>query len=301
MLFPGFWGRLDRAGAGPVGFFRLLGRRLPQLVRLNLVFFVPALGAFIGMLLLFLHSGHWVMRLPDGAGGLRFDIWPVFAPYPPGGGNGPVDGVWVDIWSGLVVPLPLVALAPFAAGLARVAGLFVRGEHAFVWWDFWQGVKGDGKSFLLNGVVCYLVYGLLFLCVPCYVSLSWSWPLFHVPLWLCVMGGLLFLFAQFYLPVILVTFDMGFRQAYKNALIFAFAAWKRNFLLAGAGGLALLLLGFLVATANVVLLLPLCGFFYFSFFSLFITFAVYPVIERYRIKPCKQGQALEKSGAAHKK
>lgn len=281
----------DGEKTGPKAFFRLCGRKLPQLVRLNLCFFLPALAAFICMLALFLYDSHIILRLPDDTGTVQFATWPPFAPYPPGGGSGEIDGVWLDIWSGVVMFLPLIALSPFTAGLTLVTRLFIQGEHAFVWSDFWRGVKENWKYFLLNGLVCYLVYGVLFISISCYISLSRSHPIFYIPLWFCLMAALLFLFAQFYLPLMFVTFDITFGQAYKNAFAFAFAGWKRNLLLTAVSVAALLLLSTLIATVNLVLLLPLCGLILFSFFSLLINFTVYPLLDRALIKPYEKPPA----------
>ena len=48
---------------------------------------------------------------------------------------------------------------------------------------------------------------------------------------LCVFMALITLFMQFYIPLMIVTFDLKLIQIYKNALIFAFAGALKNLLL----------------------------------------------------------------------
>lgn len=102
-------------------------------------------------------------------------------------------------------------------------------EHAFVWSDFWENVKGNWKYFLLNGFIVYVVYVVLsFSAIYYYNGTTRSW-FFYIPFWLCLVLALFFLFAQYYLPVMFVTFDLKFRQAYRNAFILAMAGVGRNF------------------------------------------------------------------------
>ena len=43
----------------------------------------------------------------------------------------------------------------------------------------------------------------------------------YVPLIICFLLSFLFICAQFYIPTMIITFDLGLRQIYKNAFIFA--------------------------------------------------------------------------------
>lgn len=272
----------------PSRFFQILKRSLSKLVRLNLIFCMPALVALLGVLCLYFSTTHLVMRLPDGAGGLRFDTWSPFYPYPPGGGRGEVRGAWLDISALFAVGLPMAALAPFTAGLTLVTRNFVREEYTLIWQDFRQGVKENWKPFLLNGLLCGLFYIVLTVSVCYYGHLGQSRLFFHIPLWICLMLALALLFAQFYLPVMFITFDMTFRQAYKNALIFAVAGFGRNVLLAVVLAVLFLAAFLSLLTVNLAIFLPLYLFILFSFSSFLVNFTVWPVIDRYLIKPQKQ-------------
>jgi len=208
----------------------------------------------------------------------------------------------IDGWITFVGPFPLVLLSPFVAGLTIVTRNFAREEHAFVWSDFWDAVKANWKYFLLNGLICYAVFTLLGFAVLYYYSMAASEWMYYIPLWMCVVVAVVFLFAQYYLPIMFITFDLKFTHAYKNALIFTVAGFGRNILV------TLILIALLFVIMNVPLLnitllvyALLFLFIIFSFISYLISFAVYPVIERYMIQPAKRmenGQTDEPTGSA---
>ena len=53
----------------------------------------------------------------------------------------------------------------------------------------------------------------------------------YVPLIICFLLSFLFICAQFYIPTMIITFDLGLRQIYKNAFIFAILGLWRNLML----------------------------------------------------------------------
>lgn len=97
-----------------------------------------------------------------------------------------------------------------------------------------------------------------------------------------------------------ITFDLTFRQAYKNAFIFSIAGFLRNLLLTviigGLGFLVLLVIPLTALTVFIYLLLLI--FLLFSFFSFLVNFTVYPLIDRYLIKPYQERLEREKNGVA---
>lgn len=287
MAFLGLFGNYDKPGPGvskdeppkaaPVRFFEIFGRKFTKLVQANLIFLLPTLAAFVLMFLIYLCPTHFMLQLPTTSGALQVDVWVLYA-----------------------VPLPLVLLSPFTAGLTYIARNFAREEHAFVWSDFWDAVKGNWKYFLLNGVIVYAVYVVLSFSLLYYSNqLSQDW-IFYIPFWICILLALVFCWAQFYLPVMFITFDLTFRQAYKNAFIFSIAGFLRNLLLTviigGLGFLVLLVIPLTALTVFIYLLLLI--FLLFSFFSFLVNFTVYPLIDRYLIKPYQERLEREKNGVA---
>ncbi len=254
--------------AAPIRFFEVFARKFSKLVQLNLIFIMPAILVFIMMIAIYMAPTHYMVSIAN-----VFDV---------------------DAWASFVVPLPLILLSPFMAGLAFVTRNFAREEHAFVWSDFWDAVKGNWKYFLLNGVICYLVFTLLTFAVLYYYGMTASGWFYYIPLWLCVVVAVVFLFAQYYLPIMFVTFDLKFTHAYKNALIFTVAGFGRNILVTvilGAMLFAFLNIPLLNITVLVYVLLLLLII--FSFIAYLISFAVYPVIDRYMIQAAKRMESGE--------
>lgn len=285
MAFLGLFGNFDKPGPGvskdeppkspPVRFFEILLRKLGKLIQLNLIFLIPTAVAAVLMVLIYLFPTHYILQLPVGEGAIQLDAWALY-----------------------VVPVPLILLAPFTAGLTFVTRNFAREEHAFVWSDFWESVRNNWKYFLLNGAITYLVYVVLSFSMMYYWnSTSQGW-MYYVPFWVCILLAVLFTFAQYYLPVMFVTFDLKFGQAYRNAFIFALAGLGRNLLITVIlGGLGYLAIAVVPITPLVVMiLLALVVFLLFSLISYFINFTVYSIVDRFLIKPYQQKLEEQRTG-----
>ena len=179
---------------------------------------------------------------------------------------------------------------------------FARDEHAFVWSDFWENVKGNWKYFLMNGALVYLVYVVLSFSILYYYNATSRGWFYYIPFWVGLVLGVFFLFAQYYLPVMFVTFDLKFGQAYRNAFIFSLAGLGRNILITAVLGALLYLVVYVIPLNGLVImiLLLLTLFLLFSLISYFINFTVYPVVERYLIKPYEKKMEEEKNGGKTK-
>lgn len=284
-----FFGNYDRPGPGvskdeppkaaPIRFFEILIRKFSKLVQLNLIFILPTIVAVALMVLLYLSPTHFVLQLPAGDLSVQLDVWALF-----------------------VTPLPLILLAPFTAGLTIVTRNYAREEHAFVWSDFWETVKGNWKYFLLNGVIIYIVYVIVTFSLIYYYHRAAQSAIFYVPFWLCVILAAMFLFAQYYIPVMFVTFDLKFGHVYRNAFIFVFAGFFRNILITAI--LVALIVGITMIPLMPVTLLALLlivALLAFSFVSYLINFTVYPVIDQYLIQPYNKKLEEEKYGKPEEK
>ncbi len=287
MAFLGLFGNFDKPGPGvskdepkkaaPIRFFQIFFRKFSKLVQANLIFVIPTVAVAILMVLLYLSPTHFFFQIPV------------------------AESSWeVDLWSMYVTPLPLILLWPFAAGLTYISRNFAREEHAFVWSDFWDAVKGNWKYFLLDGVVIYLSYFVLSFALIYYYARAMTNSIFFVPFWFCIVLTVVSLFVQYYLPVILITFDLKFGQAFRNALIFTVAGFARNILLTVIlGVIVLLIIGVIpIMPLTVTLLLMLFVFIFFSFVSFLVNFTVYSIVDRYMIQPYEKQQYEEKYGGS---
>ena len=126
--------------------------------------------------------------------------------------------------------LPLILLFPFIGGLIYVTRNYAREEHAFVFWDFKDTVKNNWKPLLIDGVIAYAVTAMLSVSIPYYMNVAPKGILTSIATCVCIMIGVLFLFSQYYVPLLIVTFDLKLSQILKNSMIFAILGLWRNLL-----------------------------------------------------------------------
>lgn len=187
----------------------------------------------------------------------------------------------------LLIFSPLILISPFIAGLTIVTRNYVREEHAFILSDFVDAFKHNWTAFLINGIVCYAAYIILS------ISISYYWAnvsvnsLFFIPLSICIGIAILFVFAQYYIPVMIVTFNLNFIQIYKNAFIFSILGLWRNLLLTLILAAISFVLWILILLMPLTLILSLLFalILLFSFYMFLINFTVYPLIDKMMIQP----------------
>jgi uncharacterized membrane protein YesL len=185
--------------------------------------------------------------------------------------------------------LPYVFLSPFLGGLTFVTRNYAREEHSFIWYDFTNAVKNNWKAFLVNGVICYALIFIFSFSIQYYASKISQSPVYFVAMALCLAVALLLGFAQYYIPVMIVTFDLKITQIYRNALIFSIVGLWRNVLLTVL--LAVFLLGLYLMQAmmlSFMIELLLFLLLIFSFGMLLVNFIVYPLVNKMMVQPYLQ-------------
>ncbi len=231
-----------------IKFWELYFRKFFNLVKLNLMFAVPVIICFFLV---------FFARIP-----LQQSILSIFTSY-----------IWVLVF-------------PFLAGLTYVCRNYAREEHAFLFSDFVDAIKENWKAFLLNGVISITLYLLLSVAITYYQAQAASNPIFYIPLVFSAVVSCLFIWAEFYIPVMIITFDLKLRQIYKNALIFSILGIWRNLILTVIGVAFWLVTEFLGYNWPLIYLIGfifVALFFLFSFTGFLVNFTVYPVIKRYMI------------------
>lgn len=284
MAFFGLFGNYDKPGPGvskdepqkaaPIRFFEILWRKLSKLVQLNLIFMIPFVVAVALMVgILFLPLPHFAFNTM------------LFGP--------------LDLYAIYAVPVALILLSPFSAGMAYVTRNFAREEHAFVWSDFWEAVQKNWKPSLLNGIAVYVAYVFLSFSILFYSNQINTNGLYILPFAVCVILFVLVLFSQYYVPVMIVTMDLKLRHIYRNALIFAILGLPRNILITAV--IAAMVVGTLYCPGGFLAIpLLLMIIIVFSFVSYLCSFAAYPMLDKYLIQPYykKEAEAAEKKAAA---
>lgn len=271
---PGPGVRKDEPKKPPyIRYFQLMGRKYSKLIQLNLLFLVPVLVSLVLMVLLFFAAPvHYVLEVKVQGYSLVLDLWNMY-----------------------VVPLPLVLISPFVAGITYVTRNFAREEHAFIFSDFKDAIKENWKAFLVNGFILYVAYILLSFSMLYYYNQSVTNWFFIIPFSLCFLVAIILLFCQYYIPVMLVTFDLSLKQVYRNALIFSIAGLGRNLLLT-AIFVTMVVVMFIAVSYMVLTLLIALVFvllFMFSFISYTTNFIIQSLIEKYLLQPFYRQQEEE--------
>ena len=183
--------------------------------------------------------------------------------------------------------LPLGLLGIPIVGMTYITRNFAREEHAFVWFDFFDQIKKNWKQSLLHGVITYVVVFVAYYALSFYFAAAATrgW-VFIIPGVLCMLLLIAFTFSQYYIFQMIITFELSYKNLFKNGLIFSIAAFLRNLLLTVlhvvVWGFTILLLS-VPETCILGILLLLIGI---PVFSSFLTnFVTYPVIVRFMIKP----------------
>jgi uncharacterized membrane protein YesL len=139
----------------------------------------------------------------------------------------PTTVSWIVLAIGIL--LLLFTFGPVSVGISYVLRNVVRGEPIFFWKDFWYALKKNLRQGLIIGIIdlflsFMLVYDLLF----CFRNISdfMSGMMF----WATVFMLIIYFVMRFYIYLLTLTFDLKIWQIFKNALIFAFLGFKRNFL-----------------------------------------------------------------------
>ena len=194
-------------------------------------------------------------------------------------------GAGLLLGNSYLAALPLILISPFVGGITFVTRNYAREEHAFLFSDFMDSVKNNWKAFLINGAVFYAVVFLLDLAIRYYSTRYFENPIFFLPLAICCGIGVLFLFGQYYVPVMIVMFDLNLLQIYKNSFIFALAGLWRNILLTAI----LAFLWFLLYCSQIMPLTLIIGILlllllHFSLSFFLINFTVYPLIVKYLVR-----------------
>lgn len=257
-------------------FFLVFFRRLSKFITLNLTFLIPLTVVILmiaGLLVAPVRRLALEIHLPSNI--LQLSLWDLY-----------------------VVPLPLVLLAPFHTGVMVVTKRLANEEYAFIWSEYWQGVKDNWKQGLLNGILCYLAYVIFSFSLVYYFNTMSDGALNFIPLAFSILLLIVFVLAELYIPVLMVSVDLKFIPLVKNAIIFGIMNFFKNLLTLG---MLLVVCAVLWCTQMTGLSLMIGLFFiislFFSVTAYITTYMAYPMINDYIIKPYKKKE--EASTAAH--
>ena len=130
--------------------------------------------------------------------------------------------------------LTLLTFGCVNAGTAYILRNIVKGDPVFIWTDFWYAVRRNWRQALPFGILDGAVHAILL--VNIVTNITSASFINSVFFWMSIVILILFYFMRPYIYVQMVTFKLTVFKMIKNALIFALAGFKRNFmsLLGGA-------------------------------------------------------------------
>lgn len=192
---------------------------------------------------------------------------------------------WVILIIGVL--LLLFTFGPVSVGIVYNLRNIVRGEPVFFLRDFWYAIKKNIRQGIIIGIVdlllcALLVYDLIFF----YARLGSSFAN-AMMFWATVFMILIYFTMRFYIYLLTVTFDLKIIHIFKNALIFAFLGFKRNFL-ATLGIIAVIFINFylMVIYLPIGIVLPLIISIGLCMFM--ATYAAWPKIKEIMIDAYEQ-------------
>lgn len=174
-------------------------------------------------------------------------------------------------------------IAIMYSGYTYILRNFARQEHAFLWMDFKDTIKKNWKQSLIVGIIDLVVYFVGFVSVSFYANNMSKNSIIIIPFVLSLLFMILFTFMQYYIFVMIITFDLSIKQILKNAAIFSIAGLGRNVLITILLAL-LVLFNYIWFPASLVLILTIG----LSLGGFIINFNVWPVIKKYMIPDDEQ-------------
>ncbi len=189
--------------------------------------------------------------------------------------------------------LPIVTIGLGDVGLTYITRNFARQKPVLQTADFFDTIKKNWKQALPVGLVNLLATALLIFAMFFYFQ---GWETHFIYKVGFVLAGCMFIifnFIKYYINFLMVTFDLKFKQLYKNSLLLSSVGLKENIVISAwliliYGVLIVFPLVWMVVFENA--LLALIGLLVFILFvpalqSLIIQFCVFPVIKKHMIDP----------------
>ena len=272
-------------------FFKLLGRRLNQILSVNLMM---VFGNFPLFFALFAISGYASIHSTAPCfsvfaplhGVMHYDSSPATAALM--GIFGMQAGITVLSVTDWVL-LALSALAIFTFGPVNVGCTYIlrnifRGEGIFLWHDFFYAIRRNLRQGILCGILDAVIT-LLLLYDIFFFNLNYGGhTVLNMMFFAALFMAILYLIMRPYIYLMLVTFDLSILKMFKNALLFTVLGVKRNImslfgiLLLGVLEFALLMLYFPLGV-----ILPFVGL--FSIGYMMQIYGAFPKIKEIMIDP----------------
>ena len=180
----------------------------------------------------------------------------------------------------LLFCLPIVTIGPAMAGFTHVLRSYANEQPVFMFSDFWENFKSNFKQSFVLGLLSLFLSTMLVMGISFYFTNGAENSLMYLPAGILVAIFILFLFANFYIPLMIVTLELPMKNIIKNSVIFAVLGMKSNIFTLLVLALILFFAWFFEGFS--LLFFVIIGF---SLIGLLIVHNSYRVLKKYAIDP----------------
>lgn len=279
-------------------FFKLLGRRLNQILSVNLLM---VFGNFFLFFALFAISGYasihstapYFSNFAVLNGVYKFDPSPATAALMG------IFGMQADITVLSTVDyilLAISALTIFTLGPVNVGCTYIlrnvfRGEGIFIWHDFFHAIKRNLRQGIICGILDAVIIFLLFYDIV-FFNLNYGLnTALNMMFFAALFMLILYIIMRPYIYLMLVTFDLSIFKMFKNALLFTVLGIKRNIMsFLGIVVLGVLEYALLMIYFPLGVIVPFVGL--FSIGYMMQIYGAFPNIKKIMIDPYYEKSAV---------
>lgn len=248
---------LSREEASKREYFGIFGRKIWQMIQINLLFFVCNIVLFAAIA--YMALPFFVAENTDFLNYIK------------------------ELISGKTL-LPIMYFIPFMffgptyAGITYITRNFAKQEPVFIASDFFAACKKNFFKGLAASVILTLLHYAYFVAVIFYINMSANRFLTLV---FATIVGFALSFTSFYVYPIMITFDLKLRHIFKNAWLMSFINFPRNLLVLAILAVVHVALIYYVSGIWAILM----AVFLIAFSSYTINFFAWDAIEKYMITP----------------
>ncbi len=248
---------------GVARFFELFFRKFWNYLKLNLLYFITSIPAFIYYVFLLT----WLLGdLLITAGAPQDDM---------------ISGILLFSAMFAMIIIMFCAGSPCVTGYTYILRNYVREEHAWLLSDFFEHTRKNFKQGLAAFLIDIAVITVFLINIRFYLIMCAQGTIYLVLICIFAILLIIYFIMHTYIWTMMVTFSLKLKQIYKNAFLLSFLALPRNL-----GGIIVrgAIAGFLFFSfINELIALLLCVFIMISAMGLIAQMFSYPVIKKYML------------------
>lgn len=194
----------------------------------------------------------------------------------------------IMIIGGLIFTNLYIALwgtGPATAGMTYIMRNFSREEHAFIWSDFKDTVKSNFKQSLAVFLIDLAVMFFAYVAIVVYSGVGGTMGLLRYVVYVFLI---IYTMMHFYIYPIMITFELGLKDIYKNALLFTISKLPSNLfallmVVIIHAGLPICAIWYGGVAPILLLIILLEPFVVQAFSSFLVNFNAYPKLKKYML------------------